>query len=77
MHNAKAISTTRIAGGLFVLHCGVFRISEKLRNGEQGHALTIKRSDSLRIKPFPNFLNQFLTAGNRKRSWSDMARNAK
>ncbi|MCC8103840.1 MAG: hypothetical protein LIP11_16865 [Clostridiales bacterium] len=40
LHNAKAIPTTRIAGGLFVLQSSVFRINEKLRNGEQGHTLT-------------------------------------
>ncbi|MBO5146613.1 MAG: hypothetical protein J6C19_13990, partial [Lachnospiraceae bacterium] len=42
LHNAKAIPTTRRAGGLFVLQSSVFRISEKLLNGEQGHALTNK-----------------------------------
>ena len=41
MHNAKAILTTRRAGGLFVLQSSVFRINEKLLNGEQGPALTI------------------------------------
>ena len=49
MHNAKAIPTTRRAGGLFVLQSFVFRISEKLLNGEQGFALTKKaafRSES-------------------------------
>ena len=40
MHNAKAILTTRRAGGLFVLQSSVFRINEKLLNGEQGPALT-------------------------------------
>jgi hypothetical protein len=40
LHNAKAILTTRRAGGLFVLQSSVFRINEKLLNGEQGHALT-------------------------------------
>lgn len=43
MHNAKAILTTRRAGGLFVLQSSVFRINEKLLNGEQGPALTIKK----------------------------------
>ena len=42
MHNAKAILTTRRAGGLFVLQSSVFRINEKLLNGEQGPALTKK-----------------------------------
>ena len=42
MHNAEAIPTTRRAGGLSVLQSFVFRISEKLLNGEQGLALTIK-----------------------------------
>ena len=41
LHNAKAIPTTRRAGGLFVLQSSVFRISEKRNFGEQGHALTI------------------------------------
>lgn len=48
MHNAKAIPTTRRAGGLFVLQSFVFRISEKLLNGEQGLALTTK--NGLRLK---------------------------
>ena len=42
LHNAKAILTTRRAGGLFVLQSSVFRINEKLLNGEQGPALTKK-----------------------------------
>ena len=42
MHNAKAIPTTRRAGGLFVLQSFVFRISEKLLIGEQGLTLTTK-----------------------------------
>ena len=42
LHNAKATLTTRIAGGLFVSQSFVFRISEKLLNGKQGFALTIK-----------------------------------
>ena len=40
LHNAEAIPTTRRAGGVFVLQSFVFRISEKLLNGEQGLALT-------------------------------------
>ena len=43
LHNAKAIPATRRAGGLFVLQSSVFRISEKLLHGEQGHALTKKQ----------------------------------
>ena len=35
------------AGGLFVLHCGVFRINEKLHNVKQGFALTKKKA----VKP--------------------------
>lgn len=34
LHNAKAILTTRRAGDLFVLQSSVFRINEKLLNGE-------------------------------------------
>jgi len=45
LHNAKAIPTTRRAGGLFVLQSSVFRISEKLLNGEQGHALTTNNQE--------------------------------
>ena len=41
-NNAKAILTTRIAGGLFVFQSSVFRINEKLHNGKQGFALTTK-----------------------------------
>ena len=44
LHNAEAIPTTRRAGGLFVLQSSVFRINEKLLNGEQGPALTTKHS---------------------------------
>ena len=40
LHNAKAILTTRRAGGLFVLQSSVFRINEKLHNVKQGLALT-------------------------------------
>ena len=40
-NNAKAILTTRIAGGLFVSQSSVFRINEKLHNVKQGFALTI------------------------------------
>ena len=40
----------RRAGGFFVLQSSIFRISEKLLNGEQGHALTKKRHLSLNIK---------------------------
>ena len=47
MHNAKAIPTTRTAGGLFVLQSSVFRISEKLLNGEQGHALTANAASGI------------------------------
>ena len=49
LHNAKAILTTRRAGGLFVLQSSVFRINEKLLNGEQGPALTIKKNPARRI----------------------------
>ncbi len=42
----------RRAGGFFVLQSSIFRISEKLLNGEQGHALTKKK---VRIV-FPDFL---------------------
>ena len=42
LHNAKAISTTRIAGGLFV-HQSYISLFEKFRNAEQGFALTSKR----------------------------------
>ena len=49
MHNAKAILTTRRAGGLFVLQSSVFRINEKLLNGEQGPALTMKKNPACRI----------------------------
>ena len=41
-NNAKAILTTRIAGGLFVSQSSVFRINEKLHNVKQGFALTIR-----------------------------------
>lgn len=40
-YTISIIPTTRIAGGLFILQSSVFRISEKLLNGEQGLALTI------------------------------------
>jgi len=36
----------RRAGGLFVLQSSVFRINEKLLNGEQGLALTRKSPDN-------------------------------
>ena len=46
-NNAKAILTTRIAGGLFVSQSSVFRINEKLHNGKQGFALTKKEFSGL------------------------------
>ena len=59
MHNAKAILTTRRAGGLFVLQSSVFRINEKLLNGEQGPALTKEK----RIPFGTRFCSYFLTPG--------------
>ena len=44
-HNAKATTTTRIAGGLFVPQSSVFRINEKLHNVKQGLALTTNQDD--------------------------------
>ena len=41
---------TCIAGGLFVFQSSVFRISEKLHNGKQGFALTIKREPDITSK---------------------------
>ena len=52
LHNAKAILTTRRAGGLFVLQSSVFRINEKLLNGEQGPALRIRKRISVSGYPF-------------------------
>lgn len=57
MHNAKAILTTRRAGGLFVLQSSVFRINEKLHNGKQGHALTKQRK--LPLRRFPAEWNKY------------------
>ena len=51
LHNAKASLTTR-AGGLFVLQSSVFRINEKLLNGEQGPALRIRKRISVSGYPF-------------------------
>ena len=41
-HNAKATTTTRTAGGLFVSQSFVFGNNQKLHNEKQGHALTKK-----------------------------------
>ena len=57
LHNAKAIPATRRAGGLFVLQSSVFRISEKLLHGEQGHALTKKRFRLNQTETFLVFVN--------------------
>ena len=51
-HNAKATTTTRTAGGLFVSQSFVFGNNQKLHNEKQGHALTINAlvsSDSVLI----------------------------
>ena len=60
MHNAEAIPTTRRAGGLFVLQSFVFRISEKLLNGEQGLALTMQNGRKVQNSPTILFLSQLL-----------------
>ena len=60
LHNAEAIPTTRRAGGLFVLQSFVFRISEKLLNGEQGLALTMQNGRKVQNSPTILFLSQLL-----------------
>ena len=65
MHNAKAILTTRRAGGLFVLQSSVFRINEKLLNGEQGPALTIKEASSSELDAFLSDICLYLCFGTR------------
>ena len=60
MHNAEAIPTTRRAGGLFVLQSFVFRISEKLLNGEHGLALTMQNGRKVQNSPTILFLSQLL-----------------
>ena len=68
-NNAKAILTTRIAGGLFVSQSSVFRINEKLHNGKQGFALTIKNRIDAIICDYPvltcSFDGRFYPANNR------------